>query len=159
MHVHYLLLVLDLYFVTTKLFVVSIVWLPSLSTFWYSFSSCWLLQRGSIVLCGWSSPCHRPPMLLWQSERSSSWTLASRSKHSSTPPGSTEIKHQCHKLDCCCRLQSTVYTGYLLLWVFLSLLLRVDESNWVLREPKGNLFEVQRAMICHDLTFFLNAFF
>ena len=102
-------------------------WRPSSSIFWYSFSSFWLLQKGSIGLCGWSSLCHHPPMRLWQSERSSSWTLASRSKHSSTPPGSTDIKHQCHKLDCCCRLQSTCLHRLL---TFVSVFKSITACGW-----------------------------
>lgn len=48
------------------------------------------LQRGSTGLCAWSSPCPRPPMLPWQSERYSSWTQALRSRLSSIPPGLTK---------------------------------------------------------------------
>lgn len=49
-------------------------------------------QKGSTGLCGWSSPCLLRPMLPWRYERSSSWTRASKSRRSSTPPGSTEAE-------------------------------------------------------------------
>lgn len=120
-----------------------------------------LQQRGSIGLCGWSSPCLRQPTLPWRSEKSSSWTRASRNRRSSTPPGSTESGDTFwYKLDCHCRLQSTC--GYLLL-VFLSVLrvcvrVCVNESDWVLREPKGNFFEVQRATIITIKFFFFLLF-
>lgn len=93
------------------------------------FSLFFLLQRGSIGPCGWSSPYLPQPMLLWQSERSSSWTPALRNKHSSTPRGSTETQTPfSHNMDCCCRLQSTC-TLWLLTVVFLSVSLCLNEKD------------------------------
>lgn len=91
----------------------------SLDTVFLSF----LRQRGSIGLCGWSSPCLPQPTLPWQSERFSSWTLASRNRRSSTPPGSTETKtHSGTNWTAAAGCKAPVYCGYLLLWVFLSVL-------------------------------------
>lgn len=82
----------------------------STATFELTLTLFFSSQRGSIGLCGWSSPYLPPPTLQWLLEKSSSWTRASRNRHSSTPSGSTETETRRHRLDCCCcRLQSTCW--------------------------------------------------
>lgn len=90
-----------------------------------------LRQRESIAPCEWSSPYLPRHMLLWQSERSSSWTPALRSKHSSTPRGSTETQTpSCHNLDCCGRLRSTC-TLWLLTVLRVFKCITVPEREWL----------------------------
>lgn len=79
------------------------------------FLSFFVLQRGNIWLCGWSSPYLLLLMLPWQSEKSSSWTLASRNRRSSTACGSTDTEMPSvinwTAAEGC---KAAVYCGYLL---------------------------------------------
>lgn len=83
-------------------------------------------QRGSIGLCGWSSPCLPRRMLPWRSERSSSWTPVSRNRRSSIPPGSTdpELFKAWTGLP-----QASAHSGCLLFFIILCMCVSKRESD------------------------------